>query len=169
MFFPMIATIVILLIIVGVMSSSPILAENYDLQMRFGKIKNTYRIEQAIVNSVEAFCQLDPDTCLENENDGIIDLTVGDLSGYISSNFVNDNLFGGYYTIKVVDNYSTIRLLTAIPNNYDRSLYLHHYLANATGIPTLCSSGSETSVPACDDSGVFHDFPTSLNFRAALN
>ena len=168
MFIPMIATVVTLLIIAGVMASSPILASGYNIKMRFGKIKNTYKIEQAIVNSVEALCQRDPDACLINESGGIIDLTVGDLSGYISSNFENDNLFGGYYTIKIVDNYSTIRLLTSISNNYDRDLYLHHYLSNSSGIPTLCSSGSESSMPVCNDSGVFHDFPTSLELRAAL-
>ncbi len=169
MFIGFIVTLVIIMLITAEMSSSKIIAVGFENRIYFEKVKSTYKIEEALVNSVEVLCQRDPAYCLAAESGGVITLGVGDLNGHISSNFVNDNLLDGHYTeIEILENFSTIRLKSFVPHFSARYIYLNHYLNNQMGIPTLCVSGTKASTPACNDNRVYHDFPTSLELRAAL-
>jgi len=171
MFLPMIVTMVILLMVTIIMSQSTVVTNSSKAHRSFTTVKYTYEIEQTIVNAVEAMCQADPDGCLDAESDGVItlDLTT-ELGNYIPDNFVNQNLFGGSYTSITLrdDDYTTIRLVSNIPNNIDRHIYLKHYGGLKYSIPPLCGSGDEDADVPCDSSEVYHDYPTSLETRGAL-
>ena len=169
MFIPMIAAVISLLVIVAYMSSSSLVVDTSQLRIAFEKMKYTFSIEKVIAESVESFCQEDPATCKSFESSGVITLTMGNIASYLPANFNNDNLLGGNYSyIEIYNNYSTIRITHNVPSDISRKVYLNHYAGKEFGIPPKCHSGSETTSPPCLSEVVEHNFPTSLETRAAL-
>jgi hypothetical protein len=131
--------------------------------------KACMNIERALANAVEALCVSDPNYCLSKESGGVIDLDFTDLSGFLPRGFENDNLLGGdFYDIKVKDSHRTIGIYHSIPDGKKRYVYLHHKALKSYGTRPGCVSGDEDAQPPCDDERVFHELPTSLEFRRAL-
>jgi len=171
MFIGIIASIVVILFIMAYMSTSTMVVDAKNVKIAYEKVKFNYPIEKVISNSIENLCQKDPQTCKDNYDSGTekITLTFDNLIGYIPTNFVNDNIVGGTYNIlEILDNNTTIRITQDIPDTKARYIYLHHYKGREYGIAPLCVTGDKDSVTVCDDIDVFHDFPTSLETRAAL-
>lgn len=169
MFIGMIASVVVLLIIVAYMATSSVVVDANEVRTTFEKIKYVYPTEKMIANSVEELCQKDTATCKAKEVLGVITLQFNDIAPYMPTNFVNDNMNSGTFTgIVVRDNYTTIRISQTLPVNTGRKIYLNHYKGREFAIPPKCSVGSETSSPPCDTTSVYHDYPTTMETRAAL-
>jgi hypothetical protein len=169
MFIPMIAAVVMILVIVAYMSSSQIVTSAAEVKMSFEKTKFAYSIEKVIVDATENLCQKSPATCKNKEVSGVITLTFNDLIGYIPDNFDNSNMLGGSYgDIQIVNGYTTVRLTSNVDSPTARKVYLSHYRGKEFGISPQCVAGLTTSSPPCTTTGVYHDFPTSLETRAAL-
>jgi hypothetical protein len=169
MFLGMIASVIMLLVIVAYMATSSIVVDSNEVKTTFEKIKYVYPTEKMLVDGIENLCQKDPATCKAKETAGVISLSINDLLGYIPASFVNDNMNGGSFTgFEIRDNYTTIRVLQNLPSDTGRKIYLNHYKGREYAIPPKCVVGAETSSPPCSTADVFHDYPTTLETRAAL-
>lgn len=169
MFIGLISAVIVILGIVSYMATSGIVSDAAAVKVTYEKIKYIYPIEKTIVDSVENLCQKDFNTCKSKIIGGEIILTFNDLVGYIPDNFINENLNNGTFTeIKILNNFTTVRLTQNIDNNVGRKIYLNHYKGREYGIPPKCVIGSEISSPVCNSTIVYHDYPTSLETRSAL-
>ena len=165
MFLGMVAAMIAILVIMSYMSTSSIVVDASKVKIAFEKIKNVYVIEKILVDSVEHLCQSNAQVCKDKEVSGVISLNIADLSGYIPSNFVNDNLYGGLFSIEILNNYTTIRINHYISDPVVRNVYIHHNAGAYNGIPPKCV---DESVENCGSIYIYHDFATSLQTRAAL-
>ena len=168
MFVSFITAIVMLLLIMTYLSSSSLVVDASKVKLAFEKTKQVFSIEKVIADSVENLCQSNATLCVSKYSGGVINLNFSDLSGYIPVNLVNDNLYGGAISIQIRDNNTTIRLTHTLSDPVTRTVYLKHYQGRMYGIPPKCVSGVETTTPPCSSSDVYHDYPTSIETRAAL-
>lgn len=165
MFIPIIATVVMLLVILAFMSSSVNVVNATEIKMAFEKVKYSFSTEKVIFEAVENLCQKNPVLCQSKYIDNKITLSSSDLVGYIPVNFDYTNLIGGVYSgIQIIDNNTTIRITHNVPSTVSRNVYLNHYSGKEFGISPKCVSG----VSPCDSEFVYHDYPTSLYTRSAL-
>lgn len=169
MFLSLIAGVIVILIIISYMSTSSIVSDASQVKMNFEKVKFVFPVEKVIVDSVENLCQKDPVACKNKDVSGTITLTFNDLVGYIPDTFVNENLLQGTFTnIQIVNNYTTVRVTQTIPDDKARKIYLNHYVGREYSIPPKCVAGTTDTTPPCSTTEVYHDYPTSLETRSAL-
>lgn len=170
MFISLIATLIAILVIVTYMATSGIVTNANEVKITYEKIKFVYSIEKVLVNATENLCQKDYLACKNKENSGVITLTLNDLVGYMPDNFTNSNLNGGIFgNIQILNNYSTIRINQDVPGNTARNIYLKHYIGKEYGIAPNCVSGSINTTIPCDNTYVYHDYPSTLSLRNALS
>lgn len=167
MFINIIATLIAMLVIASYMATSDIVVNAVDIKLRFERVKYIYQIEKIIADATEQLCQEDSTTCKNNEESGVVTLTLSDLSGYLPDNFSSDNLNGGTFgNIEIFNNYTTLRINHNIPDKYSRKIYLTYFKGREFGVAPDCQSGVVDS--ACSDENVVHDYATSLDTRSAL-
>lgn len=169
MFIGIISSVIVILVIMTYMSTSTLVVDAKAVQVAYEKVKFNYPLEQVVVNSVEHLCQNNFAFCKGKEVSGVITLTFADLAGYIPSNFSNYNIVSGTYNnIEIMENHTTIRITQNIPDSKARYIYLHHYKGKQYGVPPKCVVGLKDSATVCDSENVYHDYPTALQTRAAL-
>lgn len=169
MFIPILATLISILVIMSYLATSGPTINYNNIKMTYEKVKYIYTIEEVLVNATENLCQKNSAYCKSKEVGGVISLNALDLAPYLPDNFVNSNLNeGSFGSILIKKNYTTIQLTHNISDENARYIYLNHYKGKEYGIQPQCVVGSSASVPVCDSIDVYHDYPTSLNLRAAL-
>lgn len=181
----MIAAVIVYLVILSYLASSNLVSNGADTKLKYQKVSFMYKKEKVIKDATEYFLQSNTTHCQVNTNDPSADnvdddgncmVHFSDLTGYIPSGFdFTDNGLNGSFQepILITDNNTAIRIPATINDRISRNLYIKHYLGKEYGIAPECKNpNNDTNTineNRCLDEYVYHDYPTTLETRAALS